>query len=210
MFTLLLTVAEEVTKYTDIITNVISQRFGEIIGIVSIPVLSSIIINQTWATIRGAIAGAKRKKANLEITNKLQNVITKVTEAEDTYTEKIVKTMSSKFEDLEKKYSNRSEEIAKAKNIAINKVLGISDKIKDKTEEVAEETTEKVEVINTKTDEVLDEIVKIGDKEVENINEKIETSSKIANEKLSNISKKVSKKLKKAKEVSEDIIAFER
>lgn len=199
MLSLFLTVAEEVTKYTDIISNVIGARFGELLGIVSIPTIAGILINQSWATVRGWITTKKKKKADLKLVDKLNAITNKIENAENSYTDKLVSSMSSRFDELETKYSSRSEEIAKAKSIAINKVLGISEVISEATNKVSETATNTLSTADVKVDEVIDTVISTGDVQ----------APIIANQ-ADEIVEKVSKKAKKIKDKLSEFVGFER
>ena len=166
----LLTATEWVTSQIDIVTGVIQNSWAQMLGIVGIPMISSIIINQTWGTIRSAIQNKRARVNNFKVTEKITQAVDKIQTAKNDLENCVVEKIKSGFESVEIKNEKLNEKKKMLEKEAIKKILETSKKadiILD-SEKINNELIE----FEKKANEFIDNKLEIADEKVEVLAEK--------------------------------------
>lgn len=166
----LLTATEWVTSQIDIVTGVIQNSWAQMLGIVGIPMISSIIINQTWGTIRSAIQNKRAKVSNFKVAEKITQAVDKIQTAKNDLENCVVEKIKSGFESVEIKNEKLNEKKKMLEKEAIKKILETSKKadiILD-SEKINNELIE----FEKKANEFIDNKLEIADEKVEVLAEK--------------------------------------
>lgn len=155
MMWLLLAVSEEITKWSDIISNVVQEKWGVVAGSLTIATVTPILINQIWATIRSWVVSSKTKKRNITLQTKLDESVEKLQKAKDDFAQLI----STGFSSLESKADTKTEYMKKIKQEAINKVLGLNQEASTLITQAKDVVSEKISTLSESIDTKIDETV---------------------------------------------------